>query len=472
MTVASLTVLVLLGLEAGPGADPSALVAKLGSSRYADREAAATALEKLSSEALPALRLAVNSHDQEVRSRAQALLEKIDSDLMTRPTMVKLDFDDQPLAVVLKAVSEQCGITLVLEPEGLTVGKPLKVTLHEPGPVPFWKAVDLLCTAAGLQHNAGSPMAGPGRGQVFRLYPGSGATVPTSDSGPFRASLNSIHLHRDRMLAQGGGGAFPGAIQVLRPGPAAVVGQFQQLQMPGQPQPSTSEQFYAQMQVVTEPRLMLTQTHELKLVEALDELGQSLLPQPVGGQAQHSSGYYGYSPSPLLQMPISLRRPEQAGKTIKKLKGVLPVTVSARKPDPLIVPLKTDSFNKAFRGADVSVTVHDVTVDANNQRTSVEFSVRPMGSQGDAVPAPGLAQLDLGGFRAPNPAQNQIEIADAQGRLLQGYPSNTQMQPDVVRMTLSLIPMPGAGAPAELRYYSLSQARTEVAFEFTDIPMP
>ena len=50
----------------------------------ADREAAATALEKLSTEALPALRLAVNSRDQEVRSRAQALLEKIDSDLMTQ----------------------------------------------------------------------------------------------------------------------------------------------------------------------------------------------------------------------------------------------------------------------------------------------------------------------------------------------------------------------------------------------------
>src|SRR4051794_5499966 len=97
MTAAHLLLLLLPGLAASPTDDASALIARLGASKYAVREEAAVALEKLGPEAVPALREALESRDPEVRTRAGLLLAKIDSDLMTRPTQVELDFQDRPL---------------------------------------------------------------------------------------------------------------------------------------------------------------------------------------------------------------------------------------------------------------------------------------------------------------------------------------------------------------------------------------
>jgi len=470
MIAANLLMLVLLGLSPGP--DTSALVSQLGSTRYSDREKAASALEKLGAEAIPALREALDSHDPEVRSRAVALLDKIDSELMTRPTMIKLDFEDQSIDEVIKAINaQQVAITLALEPDNPVLTKGRRITVRESEPVPFWKAIDLICKAGGLQHNPATNMAMPGRGQVFRLFPGTSPSGPTSDSGPFRATLNSVHLHRDMSLVQGV--PFAG---VLPPDPQAPV------PLPPQriavvpaagPQP-VSEQFYAQMQVMAEPRLTILQSHEIKLQEAVDEKGQSLIPPSAGRMTQQFSGYYGYGTSAFVQLQVALHRPENPGKMIKSLRGVVPVTVTARKPDPLVIPLKDDSIGKPFRSSDVILTVHQVAPDPNNQRTSIELSVRPLGTSGDAVGPPGLARPDFVGFRAPNLAQNQIEILDAQGKVLQGFPTNTHLQPDEMRMTVTILPAPqqGVGAPAQVRYYSLSRAKADVSFEFTDIPIP
>jgi hypothetical protein len=38
-------------------------------------------------------------------------------------------------------------------------------------------------------------------------------------------------------------------------------------------------------------------------------------------------------------------------------------------------------------------------------------------------------------------------------------------------MTLTLTP-PAQAGPAELRYYGLARAATEIRFEFNDVPMP
>jgi hypothetical protein len=40
------------------------------------------------------------------------------------------------------------------------------------------------------------------------------------------------------------------------------------------------------------------------------------------------------------------------------------------------------------------------------------------------------------------------------------------------RLTLTVTPPDGVAVPAELRYYSLARAVTEVQFEFADVLMP
>jgi hypothetical protein len=478
MAGTSILVLVLLGW--GSGGDVSDLVAKLGSSRFTEREEAATQLTKLGRDALPALREAMNSKDPEVRSRAAALVEKIDQDLMLQPTWIKLDFQDQSIEEVAQAIGEQTGITLKLEPANLPTWKTRKITLREPRPLPFWQAMDRFCEAGELQRNHG--MAGPmlGRGAVFRLFAGPTAPMPTSDHGPFRIQLAGLHHHRDLVLGQYG--PFPadgfGRVVprgVLPAGPAGAV-----LKMPAGANASPpaalghlsiSDRFYADMQIFCEPRLILVQSHDLKLTEAVDDRGQSLLAHDTDAQMHRFAGYYGMGAGTVLQIPVHLKHPDQAGKQIKTLRGVLPVTVAARKPEPLVVALKPENLNKPARNDEVTVTVHEIKTDPNSHQTTLDLTVRTFAAASDQPGAVGPMNPDFAS-RVPNLAVNQLEVLDTQGRPVNGFPNFTQVQPDQVRLTMTLLPSDDAGPPAQLRYFSLTQASTEVPFAFENLPMP
>ncbi len=77
-------------------------------------------------------------------------------------------------------------------------------------------------------------------------------------------------------------------------------------------------------------------------------------------------------------------------------------------------------------------------------------------------------------LRSPNMPQSQIEILDAQGRAYhQWYPSSSRVDAEAARMTITLMNNQGdLGPPAQLRFYDMNRATTEVQFEFHDIPMP
>ena len=101
--MSSAVLLLLLGLGQLPGspsshlADPAALVQELGAPRFAERQAASESLERLGALALPSLRLAVDSRDMEIKTRARSLLLKIETALLTQPTSVRMKFDGQAL---------------------------------------------------------------------------------------------------------------------------------------------------------------------------------------------------------------------------------------------------------------------------------------------------------------------------------------------------------------------------------------
>ena len=455
MIVANLVVWTILG--ATPDGDVRDLVERLGSPRYAEREEAAAALERAGREARPVLVEALNSRDPEVRSRASALLAKIESDLMTRPTLVALDFEGRPLEEVVRILGERADIALSLEVNHLPGWTTRPITLVSPEPVPFWTAIDSLCREAGLQYNASSHGAGRGRAPVFRLMPGQLTSGPVSDSGPFRTSLLSAHFQRDVMLARHSAiiTVPPGLGQGLIPAdPAAGVA-------------PVHEQFYVQMQLMAEPRLTIAQTHEMKLIEAVDELGQSLVPADAG-QGQRFSAYSGFGAAPQIQMPIQLRRPERPGKVITLLRGVLPVTVSVRKPDPLIAPIGGDAVGKAVRSASASLTIEGVNPGANNQQMTIGLLVRGWDDSDSGNPMAAAR-----GFQSSVPSSIQIEVLDEQGRVLPSILSPRALgQPDGAHMQLTILPSGEFGPPDQIRFYNLTQTTTEVAFEFHDIPIP
>jgi hypothetical protein len=164
-----------------------------------------------------------------------------------------------------------------------------------------------------------------------------------------------------------------------------------------------------------------------------------------------------------------MTRPEVPGKTIRRLRGVVPLTVATRKPHPLSIALD-GAKGKTFRNDDVALTVNDVRTLGNTRQTTIELTVRPLSGS-----ASGLSYGPAGAdflARRPDAFQQQIEVSDAQGRVLHWFPNN--LDADSSRLTLAVTPRGGEpnGEPAEVRFFGLARSATDLAFEFNDLPLP
>ncbi|MDB5353370.1 MAG: hypothetical protein JWN86_4617 [Planctomycetota bacterium] len=465
---------VVLAIISFAEADPSVLVHRLGAPKYADREAASSRLQKLGSEALPALRAARTVRDAEIRTRAEVLVERIESDLLVSPSLVTLDFRDRPIAEVLRELGMRGHATFSLIPGDAGVTS-RRITLTSPGPVPFWSAVEELSRVGGFELVAGMPMAAPGQAggthpllQMIGLPEGT-KPAPTSVSGPFRVSLLNLNYHKERNFGPSGNGnngmvGFPAGM-VPHGGMAPMP-----VQMGGLP---SVEQFQASLQILAEPRMTVTMSGPVRLSEAVDDRGNSLLPQaPSGVTFQHNSGYNRFETAGniALQTAIGLKYPDRAGRTIKKLRGTIPVTVSARKEEPLLIAL-ADAKGKTYHNSEISLTVHEIRTDPNFDQTTLEITVRSLDAS--SSPNGGMFGPEFMAIRAPGSSQNQLEIADSQGRAFKTWNLMSQMQgPDGVRMTLRVASQDGTGPPSQLRYYEMARINTDAEFEFTDVDMP
>ena len=147
--------------------------------------------------------------------------------------------------------------------------------------------------------------------------------------------------------------------------------------------------------MTAEPRLSLAPRGELRLSEAVDDRGGSLIPAGRRGQSLNYTGYFGPPHGPVIETVAQLKMPANPGETIKKLRGTIPVTVSSRRPDPLIVPLEK-SAGKTFQNSDVQLTIHDVRTLPDSRHTLVEISVRnnrpEAASNGDLEPSSSIFQ--------------------------------------------------------------------------------
>ncbi len=146
-----------------------------------------------------------SSPDQEIRNRAGGLVQKIEGALLTQPTRVRLDFERAPLTDVVRSLDAQTGFKITLYPETLPKWKYAKVTLHEPEPVPFWKAIDLLSAAALIEPNPRMHGMIGAREPTFALTDGpTRAPTPNYDHGPFRVSLRAALSARRQLCGAAG----------------------------------------------------------------------------------------------------------------------------------------------------------------------------------------------------------------------------------------------------------------------------
>ena len=455
MAIRLILLLSVMGLS---GTDPSGLVKRLGAPKYADREAASAEIEKLGPEALPALRAARTARDAEIRSRAMALVERIENDLMVRSTTVTLNFRDQPLSTVVKSLADAGPGKLVLSPR---VGdlRNRRITAIRPKPVSYWEAVDIVAAAGGVELMGGMPLANPGiqsAGSVSLALipsPPGAASPPVSLAGPFRVSLLNITHNRER--------TFAGMTSIQPPdlGRVGVVGE--------------SEQFFVGLQILAEPRMTVALHGPPRLTAAEDDRGNSLLPSntAVPGFMQNS-GYNQFESigGAAVQATIGLSFPEQAGLTIKVLRGVLPVTVTARKGDPLVIPL-AEARGKSYHIADATLTIHEVKADPKFGPTIIDLSVTRNAPPAD--PNFNGFGANFAGPRGAPPTQSPLEPVDVRGQPCPQWHVLSQVQTaDGLRMSIRVMPAAATGPPTHLRYYEFTRVDTDVDFLFHDVAMP
>ncbi len=503
MDVATLIVLVVLGQTAEPARDAAALMEKLGSASYAEREATKS-LESLGGKALPALRPALKSKDPEIRMRARALINKIEGNLLVQESLVRLDFKDATLEEIVKSLSKQAGFEIGLSPVGLTPAGTRRtgtnfgtrrVTLLESQPVPFWKAIDRLCEVGQLTRQY-QVVTLPGQGApqpgLVLSYVPDPLTQPGYNHGPFHFNVVSLSYMSQisfnasgRMRAQIRSGVRvadavanqKAARQPAGPLPAGAPGAVEAKNVNVGGAAARTVQFQVQLQIVPEPRMTLAPAAKIQLVEAVDELGHSLLP-PVADEerAFGLTGMMGFAMGATANLTIQLHRPEAPGKLIKTLRGTVEVSVAAPRSNPLVIPLE-GAAGKTFQNDDRRVVVNSIDTDPMRRQDVIELTIEDLDELFPAEPANSQVLGARGGMMAPG-------FGSRLGGDMSGWPivvrtsrgpnafSQTSIDRETGRVTVRVTQMPQPGEAKEIRISSIVRDKAKIHIEFHDLPMP
>ena len=384
-------------------------VTALASADPQERDAAALALEEAGPPALPALAKAAQEDDPEVRRQADAIRERIKVFEALAPSLVTLRLQDAPITQAVDLLARQTHFRLELNAKPSPAG-PRLVTL-ELEDVPFWQALDRLCEAAGLTYSFRPP-------QTLSLSEGQ--------LGP-------------RSLR-----AYPGCFQVVLTGATTV----RRVQFQGTSKPPIRQLVLSFASMGESPPGVLG-VGLPRLTEVVDDRGQPwrVLDRSVPPVVPF--------PPPWVEMrPLStaLAFPPQPGKVLRHVKGVLPVDVRIDQRVLVAVDHPTKAEAKPMAGEDgIQLTIH--STQRNGRSVSIRFTLTNL-------PAP------------YDPARYSWELTDDRGRPYRFLPTHFGPVKDRLDGTLSFSADGELGPPAKLTFFTYRRVRTELPFEFRDVPLP
>ena len=444
----SVLVLRLRGEESTrkPAAAPTAeqLINQLSSKDFQVRENASKALAALGKEALPAMQKARALSDPETRRRLDELIPPLERALTLAPKLVTLHMTNKPIGDVLGELSKQTGYKISTNNEWA----PQIVNNNQPGrkdrivytfhldKVPFWQALDKVCEAGGmvLQQYYG----GWGGDDSLHVFPQEAYVPFASYTGPFKVMATSFNYSRSNNF-----GTLP--------------------KNPVQPAQQANEFLQVNLQVATEPKLPILRVGQVKLQAALDDEGHSMMPRPdqVGG-GPWGRMYYGWYRGYVQQAQANLSWPSKSSRTVKLLKGIIPVTLLADQKPSIVTDRILSSKGKKFKVGDATFHIEDITEMPGNQY-QIKLSVTE-----NSKDAPN-------DYSRIQTIQQRLELQDDKGNKLYSYMNMMNWGgPNNAQFTLVVQPPGNAkiGKPAKLIYSAWILMEHEIAFEFRNLPLP
>jgi HAMP domain-containing protein len=447
MPLSALFLLLALARVTGSGDNPADLVDRVATGDPGARLEAAGRLEEIGRPALTVLRIARGKAEDPVAARRLGeLIDLIARQRLLRATPVdRLEARDVTVAEAVADLGRRSGFSLDLEPMSDPTWTSKRVTLGPTGPLGFWEALDHLGASGGFRLEANSFRSGPAgdKPSDIRLARSEDPSPRTCYAGPFRVDLVSLSRHR----------------QVTQPRPGAA--------------PKPIDEFAAELRLVAEPGLEVERNGLPRVFEALAESGADLRPESTQDQSRTAFSARQWLPGPSVQIyRVPLAIPSGRGGTLKRLRGCLPIVVSAREGPIMIVPL-AGAEGRTFSSGGIILTVRRVQPPALGRPGTLALSIR--GEEYRSVPtiAAGPRELTLSPIRPVFSADDHIEILDPRGRPLPHYSSAPPPRPEgSIEVTITLQPNPQLGPPTTLRYHGVNAEATEVPFLFEDVPMP
>ena len=434
--------------EATTTADP--LISKLGAPRFVDREHAATALEKLGVEAIPNLRAAKDSRDPEIRLRAASVIAKIERRRLSSPTLVRLDFRDRPLVEIVEKISERSRHLVKLAEDLDEDERRRRLNLVDESPVPFWEAIDRLCSQSNLRMSLSPSFDSREPASVTLDMPwGANSRPAVAIDGPFRGQLPR---------------GFPS----------------REIQRFNAPRSPNSVVF--NLTVQPEPGLLIRRIDPPRVIEAVDDRGQSLeaveVEDPMMIQGRRADpANQGSSAT----APLKLGLPKNSGRILKRLKIAVPILIASRRPDPTEIPL-TDAAGKTFPIDDGLIRFVRVATEPGGVIEVVVTRFEPLEERAQFVRQRGFGRLDPPDGSVQDP-RTRLTLVDRDGKPCRWDFEQPEIPQFRGRFRRGLAQAAGErrlflrladdSPPADrILYRGVIEAEAEAVFEFDDVPLP
>lgn len=408
------------------------LVRRLSDRKFAVREAAAKAIEELGPAALPALRKAKDHPDPQVRAQVAKWIPKFETRALVDPRLVTLHLKDRPAREALLGAAKQAGYKLSIANDA--ADRASQSHDFDFAKVPFWVALDAICSQNGLVTTLSSNDESPPS-----LLCQEGHYPYVYHHGAFRVIADQI----DRSVQK--------YVRLNRVGGRAFAG------------PNSYESFQVQLTIEPEPRLHIVEASVEEIAEASDDHKHSMVapawtnPRIMGfGGRRHMFGGFGRTGmSSGVSLSVSLNSPSSDASTLQVLKGTAAVTIGKEHKSLLITDKVLSAKGVKCRGSKATLEITDVRKTPDGCEIAYTVS-------GDLTRLPDL------------------ELTDAQGNRFDSRGNSMSSNGRKWEARLHFGPGMGAmmgrgaapGAPARLTWSWWESVECHVPFEFRDLPIP
>jgi hypothetical protein len=407
-------------------------VEQLGAQDYRTRQDATRAILSMGADALPTLRKARSHPDAEIRRRLDELIQKLERDLALAPRRVTLHVSKKPLKEILALLAKQTGYKIPSSDAQFKSAAARAVYSFDFDKVTFWEAMDRICEASGM-------LLQQSNDEVLRFNFQDNYVPYRSYDGIFKVTATGFNYYLNSNFGQ-----LP--------------------RNPVQPAQQTYESLQANFMIAAEPRMPILRVGMPRLLKALDSEQHSMLLVEASAvnQPWMGRGYSGNMRTYVQSASANLAWPSKSSRTVKLLKGVIPVTLLVEQKPTVVTDQLTSAKGKKFKLGTSTFQVDDVT---KRNASNYEFKL----SYNDDNTEHNWDYSNIYSL------QQRLEVQDAKGLKCNSYIRWTTFNsPTSAQFVLTTQP-PGvnkAGTPAKLVYQLWVQMEQDVEFEFKDLPLP